>query len=51
MIEYTVIYEPGETNWCAYFPDSPGCVSIGNTLPEVQGNLKEAIEWYLEILK
>jgi predicted RNase H-like HicB family nuclease len=44
MIEYTVIYEPGETNWRAYFPDLPGCVSIGNTLPEVQENLKEARE-------
>ncbi|WP_242046709.1 type II toxin-antitoxin system HicB family antitoxin [Cylindrospermum sp. FACHB-282] len=43
MIEYTVIYERGETNWGAYIPDLPGCVSIGDTLIEVQENIKEAM--------
>jgi len=51
MIEYAVIYERGEINWGAYVPDLPGCVSIGNTLAEVKGNIKEAIELYLEVLK
>ncbi|MFM6021400.1 MAG: type II toxin-antitoxin system HicB family antitoxin [Dolichospermum sp.] len=51
MIEYTVIYERGETNWGACVPDLPGCVSIGDTLAEVQENIKEAIELYLEVLK
>ncbi|GCL44138.1 type II toxin-antitoxin system HicB family antitoxin [Anabaena sp. FACHB-1250] len=51
MIEYTVIYERGQTNWGAYVPDLPGCVSIGDTLAEVQENIKEAIELYLEVLK
>lgn len=51
IIEYTVIYERGETNWGAYVPDLPGCVSIGDTLAEVQENIKEAIELYLEVLK
>ncbi len=51
MIEYAVIYERGETNWGAYIPDLPGCVSIGDTLAEVQENIKEAIELYLEVLK
>ena len=48
MIEYTVIYEEGETNWGAYIPDLPGCVSIGE---EVQENIKEAITLYLEVLQ
>jgi len=51
MIEYTVIYERGETNWGAYVPDLPGCVSIGDTLAEVQENIREAIALYLEVLK
>ncbi len=51
IVEYTVIYERGETNWGAYVPDLPGCVSIGDTLAEVQENIKEAIELYLEVLK
>ncbi len=51
MVEYAVIYERGSTNWGAYIPDLPGCVSIGDSLVEVQQNIKEAIELYLEVLK
>jgi predicted RNase H-like HicB family nuclease len=50
MKKYTVIYEKGETNWGAIVPDLPGCVSIGDTLEEVQENVKEAISLYLEFL-
>lgn len=50
MKKYAVIYEKGETNWGAIVPDLPGCVSIGNSLEEVQENIKEAIELYLEVL-
>lgn len=50
MKQYAVIYEKGETNWGAIVPDLPGCVSIGDTLEEVQKNIKEAIALYLEIL-
>ena len=50
MKKYTVIYEKGETNWGAIVPDLHGCVSIGDTLEEVQENVKEAISLYLEIL-
>lgn len=51
MREYAVIYEQGETNWGAIVPDLPGCVSIGDTLEQVQENVKEAIELYLEVLQ
>ncbi len=51
MKQYAVIYEKGDTNWGAIVPDLPGCVSIGNTLEEVQENVKEAIALYLEVLK
>lgn len=50
MRKYTVIYEKGETNWGAIVPELPGCVSIGDTLEEVQENVKEAISLYLEVL-
>jgi predicted RNase H-like HicB family nuclease len=50
MKEYAVIYEQGETNWGAIVPDLPGCVSIGDTLKEVQENVEAAIELYLEVL-
>jgi predicted RNase H-like HicB family nuclease len=50
MKDYAVIYEQGENNWGAIVPDLPGCVSIGDTFEEVQSNVKEAIELYLEVL-
>ncbi|HBE17208.1 MAG TPA: hypothetical protein DEG17_07600 [Cyanobacteria bacterium UBA11149] len=50
MKEYAVIYEKCETDWGAIVPDLPGCVSIGDTLEEVQNNVKEAIALYLEVL-
>ncbi len=50
MKQYAVIYEKGETNWGAIVPDLPGCVSIGDTLEEVQENVKEAITLYLDVL-
>ena len=51
MKNYAVIYERGEENWGAIVPDLPGCVSIGDTLEEVQHNVKEAIEIYIEVLR
>ena len=51
MKEYAVIYEQGDKNWGAIVPDLPGCVSIGDTLEEVQENVKEAIALYLEVLQ
>jgi predicted RNase H-like HicB family nuclease len=51
MREYAVVYERGENNWGAIVPDLPGYVSIGDTLEDVQENVKEAIELYLEVLQ
>lgn len=51
MAEYTVLYEQGETNWGAIVPDLPGCVSLGDTLEDVQSNVREAIAVYIEVLK
>lgn len=48
---YVVIYEHGETNWGAIVPDLPGCVSIGDTYQEVQVNVREAIQLYLDFLR
>ncbi len=34
-MRYAVIIEWAETNYSAYVPDLPGCVSVGDTLEEV----------------
>jgi predicted RNase H-like HicB family nuclease len=51
MKEYYVIFEWAGTNYSAYVPDLPGCISTGKTIEETEINIKEAIELYIETLK
>jgi predicted RNase H-like HicB family nuclease len=48
MYRFLVIIEKGEKNYGAYSPDLPGCVAVGDTLEEVEKNMREAIEMHLE---
>ena len=48
---YAVIFERAETNWAAYVPDLPGCVTTGKTLDETERNIREAISGHLETLR
>ncbi|MBZ5676316.1 MAG: type II toxin-antitoxin system HicB family antitoxin [Acidobacteriia bacterium] len=49
--KYAVIFEQAETNWAAYVPDLPGCVSTGRTLEETERNVREAITGHLQTLR
>jgi predicted RNase H-like HicB family nuclease len=51
MKEYFVIFEWAGSNYSAYVPDSPRCISTGKTLEETKLNIKEAIELYINTLK
>lgn len=41
----------GENSYGAYVPDLPGCVAVGETLPEVKTLIQEAIALHLEAMK
>ncbi|MER3433927.1 MAG: type II toxin-antitoxin system HicB family antitoxin [Leptolyngbya sp. ERB_1_1] len=45
-----VVIEKDEDGDYAYFPALKGCQTQGDTLEEVQANIKEAIKLYLETL-
>jgi predicted RNase H-like HicB family nuclease len=49
--KYAVIFEQAETNWAAYVPDLPGCVTTGRTLEETERNLREAISGHIRTLR
>lgn len=49
--KYPVIFEPAKTNWAAYVPDLPGCVSAGYTLEETERNVREAIAEHIQTLR
>lgn len=48
MKQFAVVIEhsPG-SNYSAYVPDLPGCVSTGDSLEEVQQNMREAIAFHI----
>ena len=43
-----LIIEPTATGFSAYSPDLPGCVATGLTRPEVEREMREAIEFHLD---
>jgi len=47
-MRYLVIIERAESNYGAFSPDLPGCVATGETLEEVEQNMRDAIEFHLE---
>ncbi len=50
-LTFTVlVHEAEEGGYWAEVPELPGCVSQGETLDELEANIKEAIEGVLEIM-
>ena len=47
-MKYAVVIEEAAGNYSAYVPDMPGCVSTGDTVEEVEANIREAIRFHLD---
>ena len=47
-MKYAVVIEEAAGNYSAYVPDLPGCVSTGDTVEEVEANIREAIRFHLD---
>jgi predicted RNase H-like HicB family nuclease len=39
-VKYAVLFEQAESNWAAYVPDLPGCMTTGKTLEETEVNIR-----------
>jgi predicted RNase H-like HicB family nuclease len=50
-VKYAVVFERAGSNWAAYVPDLPGCMTTGRTLEETTANIREAIRGHLETLR
>jgi predicted RNase H-like HicB family nuclease len=42
-LTYLAVFEPAEDGYGVYFPDLPGCVSMGNDFEQAQLNAAEAL--------
>jgi predicted RNase H-like HicB family nuclease len=47
-VRYAIVIENAGANYSAYVPDLPGCVAVGESLAEVERQIREAIEFHLE---
>ena len=47
-LTYAVAFEKAPNNWCAYVPDVPGCVSVGDTWEEMLEMIDEALTFHIE---
>ena len=50
-MKYAVVIEKAEGNYSAYVPDLPGCVATGQTVEEIEAEIKAAIEFHIEGLR
>lgn len=46
-MKYLVVIEWAETNYSAYVPDLPGCVSVGDTVDGTTHNIAAAMRLHL----
>lgn len=50
-MKYAIVIERAGNNFSAYAPDLPGCVATGQTVADVEAEMKAAIEFHLEGLR
>ena len=52
MMRYAIVIEKApDSNYSAYVPDLPGCITTGQTIEEVERLMQEAIEFHIEGLR
>ncbi len=47
-MRYAVVIEKAQSNFAAYVPDLPGCIATGQTIAEVESEIREAIQFHLK---
>jgi predicted RNase H-like HicB family nuclease len=50
-MRYGVVIEKADGNYSAYVPDLPGCVATGQTLEQVEREIREAIRFHINGLR
>ena len=50
-MRYAIVIEKAANNYSAYVPDLPGCIATGETVEEVEVEIREAIAFHLEGLR
>ncbi len=49
-LTYAVVFEQMPSNYSAYAPDVPGCISTGDTWDEMLAMIREALTFHIEAM-
>ncbi len=50
-MRYAVVIEKAERNYSAYVPDLPGCIATGDSVADVEREIRDAIRFHIEGLR
>jgi predicted RNase H-like HicB family nuclease len=50
-MRYAIVIEKADSNYAAYVPDLPGCVTTAATIAEVEQGIREAIVLHIAGLR
>jgi predicted RNase H-like HicB family nuclease len=50
-MRYAVVIEKADGNYSAYVPDLPGCIAAGETVADVEREIRDAIRFHIEGLR
>ncbi len=50
-MKYAIVIEKAQSNYSAYVPDLPGCIATGQSLAEVESEMRMAIEFHIQGLR
>jgi predicted RNase H-like HicB family nuclease len=50
-MRYAVVIEKAEGNYSAYVPDLPGCVATGDSVADIEQEIRAAIRFHIEGLR
>lgn len=48
MTRWAIVIEKAGSNYSAYVPDLPGCIATGDTVDEVERELRDAIQFHIK---
>ena len=50
-MRYAIVIEKAKCNYSAYVPDLPSCVATGDTIEEVEREIRDAIQFHIAGLR
>ncbi len=50
-MRFVIVIEKADGNHSAYMPDLPGCVATGDTVEDVEREIRDAIRFHIEGLR